>query len=286
VRAFRNSRWWTWAVFALAMLVLAGGAAAALIIWQARSSAEETRLDLEAARKTAEDIADNTLVLAEEWRSSQLPNDMERLAIKVRGSLAALLGEMERTAVLTEQLGRMECAGDEASAQDLQASLASLSEAQSLLELALEQAGDLLAGLDGLVNADAAYRQGYEKFLAAVQVHNQALQAGSVDLASARLEAASASGFLQEAQALLQSPGVEGLDTEAALSAIGALKGSVEIFDQAGHNLQMQEVEAGLSGAPADLLDLLDISTWLRSGMEPSLEPVYDELNQTGLIKN
>lgn len=269
--------------------MLVGGAAAALLIRQARSSAEETRLDLGAAREAAEDIAHNTYLLAEEWRSSQLPNDLETLIIKVRGSLAVLGGEMERAAILSEQLLGME-GSDEAAAQDLQASLASLAEAQSILKQELEQAGVLLAGLDSLNNADAAYRQGYQKLLAAVEAHNQALQAGSGDLSGARLEAASASGLLQEAEALLQSPGVEGLDTEAALSAVGTLKGSVEIFDQAcqkaesgdaaGHNLQMQEVESALSDAPTDLLDLLDIPQWLRKAMEPSLQPVFDKLDE------
>jgi chromosome segregation ATPase len=291
LKRFRNSRWWPWAIFALAVLVLVGGTAAALLIWQSRSSAEEEILDLNAAGKVAEDITENTYTLTEEWRSSTLPNNLEHLVIKVRGSLARLQGEMDRTAALSEQIQQIEDGGSEESAQSLDAALVSLAEAQSLLKQALEQTGTLLAGLGSFTTADSAYRQGREKLFAAVQAHNQVVEAGSKDLSTARLEAASASGSLQEAESLIQSSSIEGLNTEAALSAINGLKTTVDKFDQAcqraesddveGHNNLMQEVKTGISDAPSGLLDLLDFSTWLKSGMEPSLEPVFEKLDET-----
>jgi hypothetical protein len=291
LKRFRNSRWWPWAIFALAVLVLVGGTAAALLIWQYSSSAEEEILDLDAAVKVAEDITENTYILAEEWRSSTLPNNLEHLAIKVQGSLTWLQSEMDRTAALSEQLQQKEDGGSEESDQSLDAALVSIAEAQSLFEQALEQAGTLLNGLGGFRAADAAYRQGRERLLAAVQAHNQAVEAGSKDLSTARLEAASASGFLQEAESLIQSSNTEGLNTEAALSAINGLKTTVDKFDQAcqraesddteGHNSLMQEVRTGISDAPSGLLELLEFSTWLKSGMQPSLEPVFDKLDET-----
>lgn len=291
MKRFRNSRWWPWAIFALAVLVLVGGTAAALLIWQSRSSAEEEILDLAAAGKVAEDITGNTYTLAEEWRSSSLPNNLEHLVIKVQGSLARLQGEMDRTAALSEQLQQIEDGGSEESAQSLDAALVSLTEAQSLFKQALKQAGTLLAGLGSFTAADAAYRQGRERLLVAVQAHNKVVEAGSKDLSTARLEAASASGSLQEAESLIQSSNIEGLNTEAALSAINGLKTTVDKFDQAcqraesddteGHNNLMQEVRTGISNAPSGLLDLLGFSTWLKSGMEPSLEPVFDKLDET-----
>jgi len=286
-----NSRWRPWAIFALAVVVLAGGTAAALLIWQSRSTAEEEILDLDAAGEVAEDITGNTYAMAEEWRDSSLPNNLEHLALKVQGSLARLQGEMDRTAALSEQLQQIEDGGSEGSAQSLDAALVSLAEAQSLFKQALEQAGTLLAGLGSYTSADAAYRQGREKLLAAIQAHNQALEAGSKDLSTARLEAASASGSLQEAESLLQSSNIEGLNTESALSAINGLKTTVDKFDQAcqraesddivGHNSLMQEVSSELSDAPLSILDLIDFSTWLSNSIEPSLEPVFDKLDET-----
>ena len=291
MKRFRNSRWWPWAVLALAALVLVGGTTAALLIWQSRSSAEEEILDQAAAVRVAEDIAGNTFTLAEEWRSTTLPNNLEHLAIKVQGSLARLRSEMDRTAALSVQLQQLEDEGSGDPAQSLDAALASLNEAQSLLERAMRQAGTLLAGLGSYTSADAAYRKGREKLLAAVQAHNQAVEAGSKDLSTARLEAASASGSMQEAESLMQSSNVEGLNPEASLSAIDGLKTTVAKFDQAcqraesddvdGHNGLMQEVRNELSNAPAGLLELIDFSTWLRNSIEPSLEPVFEKLDET-----
>jgi len=291
LKRFRNSRWWPWAIFALAVLVLVGGTAAALLIWQSRSSAEEETLDLAAAAKVAEDITENTYTLAEEWRSSTLPNNLEHLVIKVQGCLARLQSEMDRTAALSQQLQQIEDGGSEESDQSLDAALVSLAEAQSLFEQALGQAGNLLAGLRSYTSADAAYRQGLEKLFAGIQAHNQAIEAGSNDLSTARLEAASASGSMQEAESLLQSSNIEGLNAEAALSAINGLKTTVDKFDRAcqkaesddieGHNGLMQEVSSELSSTPPSLLDLIDFSTWLASSIEPSLEPVFDKLDET-----
>ena len=291
MKGFRNSRWWPWAVFALAALVLVGGTVAALLIWQSRSSAEEEILDQAAAVKVAEDITGNTYTIAEEWRSPTLPNNLEHLAIKVQGSLARLRSEMDRTAALSEQLQQIEGEGSEEIAPTLDAALVSLAEAQSLLERALGQAENLLAGLGSYTNADATYRQGLDKLLAAVQAHNQAVEAGSKDLSTARLEAASASGSLQEAESLLQSSTIEGINTEAALEAINELKTTVARFDEAcqraesddveGHNSLMQEVTNELFNTPTNILDLIDFSTWLRSSIEPSLEPVFEKLDET-----
>ena len=248
-------------------------------------------MDLDAAVVVAEDITLSTYTLAEEWRSSTLPNDLEQLALKVQGSLARLQVEMDRTAALSEQLQQIEEGDSEESAVSLDAALVTLTEAQSLFIRAMEQADNLLAGLGSYTSADAAYQQGLEKLYAAVQAHNQAIEGGSKDLSTARLEAASASGSLQEAESLLQSSNIQGLNTEAALSAISGLSATVAKFDEAcqraesddieGHNNLMQEVSSELSDAPLSILDLIDFSTWLQDNIEPSLEPVFEKLDET-----
>jgi hypothetical protein len=275
----------------LAAILLLGGTAAALLIWQSRSSAEEEILDLDAAGEVAEDITQSTYTLAEEWLSPTLPNDLEQLTLMVQGSLALLQVEMDRTAALSEQLQQIEESDGEESALSLDTALASLTEAQSLFVRAVDQAKNLLAGLGGYTSADSAYQQSREKLFAGVQAHNQAIEAGSKDFSTARLEAASASGSLQEAESLLQSSNMEGLNTEAALSAINRLKATVAKFDEAcqraesddieGHNSLMQEVSSELSDAPLSILDLIDFSTWLQDNIEPSLEPVFEKLDET-----
>ena len=117
-------------------------------------------MDLDAAVVVAEDITLSTYTLAEEWRSSTLPNDLEQLALKVQGSLARLQVEMDRTAALSEQLQQIEEGDSEESAVSLDAALVTLTEAQSLFMRAMEQADNLLAGLGSYTSADAAYQQG------------------------------------------------------------------------------------------------------------------------------
>ena len=284
----RYSRRWPWIWFGLAMIVLAGGVVAALLLWQTRSSSTQEFLDPGAVRDVAQGVLQNTTSIAEEWMASDLPDDITSLAIKEQQSLALLSGEIGRTEDLMEQVQEPPTGQEEAPPQDLVEALASLSRAQALLERDLVQVGALLDSLQPLEGADAAYRRGREMLMAAVDSHNQAVAAGSTAFATARQEASSAATSLQESEAALAAAQIEGLDLATAAAAAAALENTTQRFmeacqkgesnDAAGHNDLMAEVQSELSASASSILSSIDITSWLRPVLEDLMRPACDAL--------
>ena len=263
----------------------------ALIIRHTRSSATLEVLDPKAVKDMAQDITDNTYALAEKWQSTDLPGDSENLLIMQQQSRALLLGEIDRVTILQEQLQHPEAGEDPLMTTKLEDSLTSLYEAQSLLEYALEQAGVLLGTLSPLTSAEAAYKQGRDALISALQHHNQVVAAGSNDFSRALQEAASALTSLQQAEALLLSQGLEALNRDVPLSKLSQLKTTTETFMEAcrkgeandieGHNSMMEEAYAGLSNSPTSILKSLNIGVWLQTNLTALLDPVFTMLDET-----
>ncbi|MDY6794038.1 MAG: hypothetical protein SWK76_01965 [Actinomycetota bacterium] len=286
----RYTRKWTWPLLALALLVLAGGIAAALIIRYSRSTSELETLDIPAAAEMIEAMIDNTNGLAEEWQDGELPEHTDYLQLVQQESLARLDVENERADSLEGQLQAIE-EGDIAARREMGEALGSLIAAHIVLEEALDEAGTLISSLGTVRTADAAYASGTQKMLAAVESHNQVASSESPDFSGARREAESSLASLAEAETLLQSASVEGLDLDPALSAVASIKTAAERFmeacdktesgDAAGHNVIMGEVHASLSEAPASLFDTLGVPAWIRSYIDEYLERVFDLLDQS-----
>ena len=213
----RFSRW-TWAFFALALLVLAGGAAAALLVWQARSSSTQEFLDAEAATEITLNVVDNTAVIAEDWLASDLSGGLSSLSIAQQESLALLAGEVSRTEDLVAQVEEPPQDMDWEPPQDLLEALAFLSQAQAELEYGLEEFGYLLTILQPLEAGEAYYVQGREALISAVESHNQAVDTDPTSFSQAIQEASNAAAALQESLASL----------EESITALG------EVFGTAG----------------------------------------------------
>jgi hypothetical protein len=286
----RYSRRWTWLFYGLAVLVLAAGAIAGLLVWRTRSSETREVLDIAAVKEAAENILSNTVFITDSWLDGPLPNDIDTLVIDQQESLALLSGEIARTHDLIEQVQTLREGGDTELPAEAEQALASLASAQSLLEEALNQIGALLNGLQPIDVAEAAYRKGYDALTSAIASHNQAIAAGSSTFAATRQEASSAVSSLEEAEAAIASAGIEGLDTGGAASAVDGLKNTALLFIEAcrkgeandieGHNGAMVEVQSMLSASPLSILDLIDIGGWLRPRIDAYLEPVTQELDE------
>jgi len=285
----RFSRWY-WVLFALALLVLAGGAAAALLVWQARSSSTQEFLDAEAATEVTRGVVDNTAVIAEDWLASDLSGGLSSLAIAQQESLALLVGEVSRTEDIVEQVqGPPEEMGWEPP-QDLLDALALLSQAQAELENGLDRFGNLLTTLQPLEASEAYYVQGRESLISAVESHNQAVDTEPTSFSQAMREASSASASLQESLASLETVQLEGLDLEAATSLVSGLENTAQLFVEAcrrgetgdieGHNSLMAEVQSQLSASQPSILTSIDIPSSLKPGLENYMQPVFDDLEK------
>ncbi|RJP26134.1 MAG: hypothetical protein C4536_16250 [Actinobacteria bacterium] len=282
------SRRWTWILYGLAFLFLAGGAVAALLIWQARSSSTQEFLDPSAAGDVAIAVLDNTASIAEDWMAPDLPNDLASLTIKQQESLALLAGEVERTEELTAEVEGGRVDEDRESLQNLLEALVLISRAQVSLERGLGELGNLLATLQPLDAAEAAYTRGRETLFAAVESHNHAAASGSTSFGTAIQEASSAAAALQESLASLETVKLEGLDLGAGTSTVAGLESTAQRFVEAcrrgesndveGHNSLMAEVQEELSASPASILASIDLSTWLRPDVEGFIQPVLEEL--------
>jgi len=285
----RFSRWY-WVLFALALLVLAGGAAAALLVWQARSSSTQEFLDAEAATEVTRGVVDNTAVIAEDWLASDLSGGLSSLAIAQQESLALLVGEVSRTEDIVEQVqGPPEEMGWEPP-QDLLDALALLSQAQAELKNGLDRFGNLLTTLQPLEASEAYYVQGRESLISAVESHNQAVDTEPTSFSQAMREASSASASLQESLASLETVQLEGLDLEAATSLVSGLENTAQLFVEAcrrgetgdieGHNSLMAEVQSQLSASQPSILTSIDIPSSLKPGLENYMQPVFDDLEK------
>jgi len=285
----RFSRW-TWVFVALAFLVLAGGATAALLVWQARSSSTQGFLDPEAATEATLNIVDNTAAIAEDWLASDLSGGLSSLAIAQQESLALLAGEVGRTEDLVAQVQEPPQDMDWEPPQDLLEALAFLSQAQAELEYGLEQFGYLLTNLQPLEAAEAYYVQGREALISAVGSHNQVVDAEPTSFSQAIQEASAAAAALQESLASLEAVQLEGLDLGAAGPVVSGLENTVQLFvdacrrgeagDIEGHNGLMAEVQSQLSASQASILTSIDLASSLKPGMENFMQPVFDDLEE------
>jgi len=285
----RYSRW-TWVFFALAILVLAGGAVSALLIWRARSSSTQEFLDAEAATEITLNVVDNTSLIAEEWLASDISCNLSGLAIAQQESLALLSEEVSRAEDLVAQVEEPPEDMDWEPPQDLLDALALLSQAQAELEHGLNEFGYLLTILQPLDAAEAHYVNGREALFSAVESHNRAVDAEPTSFAEAIQEASAAAGALQESLASLQAAGIEGLDLGAAASTVSGLENTARLFveacnrgeagDAEGHNGLMAEVQAQLSSSATSVLETIDLSSPLKQGMENYMQPVFDNLEE------
>jgi hypothetical protein len=291
----RYSRW-TWVFFALAFVILAGGAAAALLVWQARSSSTQEFLDPEAAGDITLSIVDNTASIAEDWMASDLSGDLSSLAIKEQESLALLSGEVNRTEDLLLQVQEPPEDEGQEPPQNLLEALDILAQAQADLEQGLMEIGSLLAPLEPLNAAEAAYTRGRELLLAAVESHNQVVAAEPTSFAEAIQEAESAAAALQDSMAVLDGIKIEGLDLGSAASATAGLESTAQRFveacrrgesdDAEGHNSLLTEVQAELSAAPASILSFIDLSAWLGPQIDSYMQPVIRDLEEARALIN
>ena len=283
-----SSRRWTWVVFGMAVVIIAGGTVAALLIWQSRSSSKLEVLDTGAARDIAYGIIDNTAAIAEGWMAPDLPQDITNLVIKGQESSALLSGEASRTGELLKQVQEPQPVADQGFPQNLIESLRLLSQAQALLEQDLTELGFLFEALKPLDAADISYQAGRETLLAAVDSHNQAVAAGTTDFAAARQEAGSAIASLRETEAALGAVQLEGLELGSALSAPQSLAVAAQRFieacqkgeanDAEGHNSLMPEAQSALSSFPGSILPAIDIAAWLRPQLEVFIQEVLAAL--------
>ncbi len=287
----RYSRWWPRILFGLSVFILIAGVVVSLVLWRTRSSSTLEVLDAGALRDTAEGVLENTSSIAEGWTGQELSSDLDGLVVAQQQSLALLAGEITRTRDLIAEVESRDEAEGAGSLESSERALASLSKSQSQLEEALREAGTLLAGLEPLAAADAAYRAGRATLFAAVESHNGEVASGSTSFAASRGDAASAIAYLDEAAAALQGMQVEGLDLGAPSAAIAELKNAAGGFIEAcqkgesgdveGHNNQVVEVQARLSSSPDSVLASVDIPAWLRVRLEPYMLPVFGTIEET-----
>jgi hypothetical protein len=292
----RYSRWWPRALIGLAVLILAGGTAAALLIWQSRSSSTLEVLDPAALREATEEVISDTAAIAQGWTDGNLSSDVSGMVIAQQESLALLSVEIARTRDLIGELESRQDDGEEGSYLELERALASLSAAQSRLEAALGDTATLLSGLEPLTAADDAYRRGRTAMVDAVESHNQAVASGSTSFTASKEESAGAGALLDEATAVMQAMPEGGPDLEAALSAVAELKSAADEFiaacdraesgDDEGHNALVAGVQSRLSAAPASILPSIDIRSWLQPGVDELMQPVLDDLEETRELLN
>jgi len=279
-------------VFLLAAVVLAGGVLSALLVRHARSASTREVMDPAAAREAALGILENTASLAGRWREPDA-DDVAALDIDLQESLALLREETRRSEDLEETARAMAEGGDGGAEEEgvLLDSLALLREAQEELARAFGLAREALSGLYSLREGQALYAEARDRLLAAIDAHNQAVASLSRDLSSARQKASEALVALGEARAEVESAGAEGLDRDAALSAISGLEKTTGDFIQAcvkgesgdvtSHNELMAQVRTSLAAAPADLAEALDIRSWLGGLMAPLLQEVEGRVAET-----
>ncbi|MBN2027901.1 MAG: hypothetical protein JW854_14210 [Actinobacteria bacterium] len=285
----RYSRW-TWVFFALAILILAGGAVSALLVWRARSSSTQEFLDAEAATEITLNVVDNTSLIAEEWLASDISCNLSGLAISQQESLALLSEEVSRTEDLVAQVEEPPEDMDWEPPQDLLDALALLSQAQAELEHGLNEFGYLLTILQPLDAAEAHYVQGREALISAVGSHNQAMDAEPISFSQAIQEASNAAAALQESRASLDAVELEGLDLGAAVSTVTGLESTAQLFIEAcrrgeagdieGHNSLMVEVQSQLSASPASILTSIALASSLKQSVENYMQPVFDNLEE------